>query len=630
MRASQRSTSDDEFVRLFGVGALEVMKSFEDPWSGVVFLRSAPGGGKTTFLRILTPRPLKLTENLADQHPQVKATRDALKEAGAIGSDGPQLLGAMVSFTSEYKELSAFDRGNVLFRELLNSRIVVATLRSVLERAEKQFPDDLGQFEFEWEPESDATIPGRASGKELFTWASRIERDFYDRMDDLGSPASIKGGHARLDGLKWFAHVRIKDAQGEIDVKRVLLLDELQTLSSPQRASLIEFVTNAREQCGVWIAERLEALTHKDLLSEGALRNRDYNNVVQLEERWSGQRARTYTKFVETIANLRAAKADGFEQRELFPLIGESDDIPSLEAALVTRVTELELEILKMAGSGPRYSDWLAAARAPDGNLLERAFRWQLLKILIIRDTRRVQTSFDFDALPLEEFGARSRSGSDRAAEHFLRTDVGAPIYFGREALSAVSSSNVDQYLEVVGALFEEISAKIRFPREQPVPLSAARQDALIRGVAKDRWEGLQRRLPRGVEARRLLEAIGEYCRQQTFRSSAPYAPGVTGVAITMADRKLIIDSDDAEISHLIRLRDVVTSLVSHNLLMPRLDHVNNGRDYVVFYLNRLLCVHFGLPLGYGGWRHQSLKSLLHWQENGAKAIAVAEEATFV
>ncbi|MEB3059487.1 hypothetical protein, partial [Parvimonas sp. D9] len=79
-------------------------------------------------------------------------------------------------------------------------------------------------------------------------------------------------------------------------------------------------------------------------------------------------------------------------------------------------------------------------------------------------------------------------SGTDRAAEHFLRTEVAAPIYFGREALSAVSSSNVDQYLEVVGALFEEISAKIRFRRDQPVPLSATRQDALVRAVAQERW----------------------------------------------------------------------------------------------------------------------------------------------
>ncbi len=630
MRASQRSTSDDEFVRLFGAGALDVIKAFDDPWNGLVFLRSAPGGGKTTFLRLLTPRPLRLTDKLADQNQQVKATRDALREIGAIGREGPQLLGAMVIFTSEYKELSAFDRGNTLFRELLNSRIVVAALRSVVERAERQFPDDLHLFTFEWEPESDATIPGRANGQQLFEWASRIERGFYNRMDDLGAPSAIEGGHARLDGLKWFAHVCISDAHGPLDVKRVLLMDELQTLSPVQRGSLIEFVTNAREQCGVWIAERLEALTHKDLLSEGALRKRDYDNVIQLEERWSGPKTKPYTRLVESIANLRAAKADGFEGRELFPLIGETDDIASLEDALLARSAQIEQEIIDAGGAGRRYEEWLAATRALDGNALERAFQWQLLKILVVRDMRRAQRTFDFDALSIDELGNRSGSGTERAAEHFLRTDVAAPIYFGREALSAVSSSNVDQYLEVAGSLFEEISAKIRFHRDQPVPLTAARQDALIRSVARERWDGLPRRLPRGVEARRLLEAIGEFCRQQTFRKSAPYAPGVTGIAITMEERKLLIDSEDSDITPFLRLRDVMTSLVSHNLLMPRLDHRNNGREYVVFYLNRLLCVHFGLPLGYGGWRGQSLRDLLHWQETGGNAIAIAEEATLV
>ena len=630
IRASQRATSDDEFVRLFGAGALDIIQSFDDPWGGIVFLRSAPGGGKTTFLRILTPRPLKLTHSIGETNPQVKATRDALREVGALSSDGPQLLGAMVVFTTEYKELAGFDRGNTLFRELLNSRIVVATLRSVVERAERQFPDDLSDFTFEWQPDSDATIPARANGRELFEWASRIERGFYKRLDELEAPAPIAGGHTRLDGLRWFAHSRISDARGVVEAKRVLLMDELQTLAATQRSSLIEFVTNAREQCGVWIAERLEALTHRDLLSEGALKKRDYDTVIQLEDRWSGTKVKPYTRFVESIANLRAARADGFQGRELFPLIGETDDIGAHESALDARSREIEAEIVRAGGAKTRYSAWMEATRGLSGDAMERAVRWRLLQILVVRDMRKAQPTFDFDALTVDEFADRSGSGTDRAAEHFLRTEAGAPIYFGREALSAVSTSNVDQYLEVAGAMFEEISAKIRFRRDQLVPLSPERQDAIVRRVADERWEDILRRLPRGIEARRLLEAIGQFCRQQTFRPSAPYAPGVTGIAISMADRKVLIDSRDEEIGHFLRLRDVMTSLVAHNLLVPRLDHRNNGREYVVFYLNRLLCVQFGLPLGYGGWRAQSLRDLLFWQEKGANAVPALEEATLV
>ncbi|MEB3067438.1 hypothetical protein, partial [Parvimonas micra] len=77
------------------------------------------------------------------------------------------------------------------------------------------------------------------------------------------------------------------------------------------------------------------------------------------------------------------------------------------------------------------------------GTVMERAIQWRLLQILVVRDLRKAQSSFDFDALTVEEFESRAGSGTDRAAEHFLRTEVAAPIYFGREALSAVSSSNV-------------------------------------------------------------------------------------------------------------------------------------------------------------------------------------------
>jgi len=33
----------------------------------------------------------------------------------------------------------------------------------------------------------------------------------------------------------------------------------------------------------------------------------------------------------------------------------------------------------------------------------------------------------------------------------------------------------------------------------------------------------------------------------------------------------------------------------------------------MVMYLNRMLCVHFGLPLQYGGWREKRLADLQGW-----------------
>ena len=567
------------------------------------------------MLRLLTPRPLELTRRLIE-NPQVKATHDGLLKNGAISSAGAEILGTMVVFTTEYRELAAHDLGNSLFRELLNSRIVISVLRALLERSERVYPHDLDTIQVKWEPESGATIPAVANGEQLYRWASTIEDGFYERMDDLGDPEPAHGGHARLDGLTWFARATMEDVSGPVTSKRVLLLDEVQRLSRDQRGSLIEYLTNAREDCGIWVAERLEALNHRELLSVGALEQRDYERVIQLERRWTGAKGRKYAKFVEQIANLRAARAEGFEEGVFFSLIAEEDDLASWGPRFEMACDEIRQRIERRAGQGERFRAWIDGAARFEGTPWERALRWRKTEILVEKDMGRAQAELPFVELPEEEFDERG-AGIERAAEHLLRTEVKAPVYFGREALAGVSSWNVDQYLEVAGALFAEIAAKFKGPRDEPSALTTDRQDAIIRDVARQRWDGLVRRLPQGTAARQLLRAVEVYCREQTFRPTAPYAPGVTGIAISMTERAVLIDGPDEEIKQWARLRDILTSLVAHNLLIPYLDHQQGRRPVVVFYLNRLLCVQFGLPLGRGGWRRKSLKELNEWLERG-------------
>lgn len=615
IRASQRSVSDEQFVRLFGPGALDVVDDKEDPFSGLVFFRSAPGGGKTTLLRMMLPRPLELAVSLREDQ-QVKPTFDVLNNLGAVDENGAKLLGAMISFSTEYQDLAQFDRGNGLFRSLLDSRIVIATLRSLLDQSGRLYPDDLNTLRVTWEPESGATVPASASGTELFEWASEIERNFYDTMDDLGEPDELQGGHTRLDSLKWFARARMYDGRGEVRSRRILLFDELQFLDNTQRKSLINLVTNAREPCGIWIAERLDAMSHQDLLTEGALEKRDYDSVIQLETQWSGKRSSGFTRFAEQIANLRASKADGFEGREFFPLVANEEELAEGDNRYGEKSSEIETRLVQKTAGDSRYEEWIAAARKDRKDAISSAIKWRSTEILIERDLRRSQASFAFDILPADELDEKEKVVS-RAAEHFLRTEMETPLYFGKDTLAAVASSNIDQYLEIAGALFEEISAKITGPRSIPRSLSAERQDAIIREVAELRWEGLVRRLPQGYDAKRFLEALGKYCRDQTFRPTAPYMPGVTGFAISMQDRNTLANEDERKIKHFLQLRNVVTSLVAHNLITPHLDRKAKGKSYMVFYLNRLLCVKFGLPLGYGGWREQSLGTLHRWMELG-------------
>ena len=185
LRAAQRAVSDDDFVRLFGAGALDLVSEIEDPWGGLVFLRSAPGGGKTSFLRLLTPRPLKIASQLSDDA-ILRPTYDALKNHYALEAGQPALLGVFVAFTNEYRDLEEIDIGGGMFHALLNARIVIATVRAILERGERSYPEDLRSINTRWQPETGATIPAEATGDDLFQWASEIERGFYDQLDELG------------------------------------------------------------------------------------------------------------------------------------------------------------------------------------------------------------------------------------------------------------------------------------------------------------------------------------------------------------------------------------------------------------------------------------------------------------
>ena len=245
-------------------------------------------------------------------------------------------------------------------------------------------------------------------------------------------------------------------------------------------------------------------------------------------------------------------------------------------------------------------------AEETSGNAFQKAVKWRATQILIERDLSRSQGAFDFYVLTADDFKDRSSSAVEQAAELFLRKEINAPIYFGKSAIAGVSSTNVDQYVDVTGDLFEEITASIAGPRTNPPSLSAERQHALIKAAAERRWDDMPRRLPQGYHARRLLEAIAIFCEQQTYRQTAPYAPGVTGFAITMEDRARLIDNDGTEKQTLhVKLRDVLTTLVAHNLLMPRLDHKNKGRNFVVFISIGWCVWKFDLPLGYGGWREK-------------------------
>ena len=283
-----------------------------------------------------------------------------------------------------------------------------------------------------------------------------------------------------LEGLHWLADAVFELDGHPIDARPLLLLDDLQYLSDAQHAYLNGALTALRKPLGIWAAERLEAMQQKDLIAPGVLEGRDYDSVIRLEERWLKRGAGPLGRFLSQIADLRARQADGFGDRDFFQAIADDFESAVWDPKLRDTREAMERRVLEGPGGADRYATWVAQTREKGGSPKDVAVEWRTLEILIIRDQARSQRSFDFDQLSESELEAQTRSNVRDAAELFLSREIGLPYYYGRERLSLLSSSNIDQFVEMSGDLFEEIlSASLL--RRGDRPLSAERQEAILK-----------------------------------------------------------------------------------------------------------------------------------------------------
>jgi hypothetical protein len=83
-----------------------------------------------------------------------------------------------------------------------------------------------------------------------------------------------------------------------------------------------------------------------------------------------------------------------------------------------------------------------------------------------------------------------------------------------------------------------------------------------------------------------------------------------------MSDREMLLDKVAvARRPERKRFADILASALAHNYLVADLDYKCKGERWMVLNLNRLLCVRFDLPLGYGLYKERPLDELCRWVE---------------
>lgn len=620
LQTAESIDSDADFLRLFGYGVLDLLP--EDALTGrPLFIRSAPGGGKTSLLKLFTPSVLQhlvaMKGNVA-----VKELFGKLKGLGAVSEHDVNVLSVMLPCARTFPALADVAlkpaRAKRLLLALIDARVILGALRAILIARGLRFPDDLTRLTIVAPPGDH--VPGLSfpcDGVAVQQWAETVEQGVADLIDTLMSPEGAgPPGHDALLSLRLLDANCIQLDQKPFEARWLITFDDMQKLAPPQRTALLEVVVDQRARSTVWLAERFEALSTDELLAPGALSGRDHL-VINLEREWRKGRFEPAVKLIAERRARMAAESAGANAPDAFAPTIEAD----LDAPAWQEKTQAALEVVRrrvevLAASKAQYADWVRSRADVEGTVRHQLIKWRTLEILIVRQQGKKQMNLQFEPLSAEELDDKDESDVRAAAELFLSREFGFPYYFGLSKLASLGSFNVEQFIRLAGDLFEESLASAVMRRRPHIP--PERQQRILQDAYDTRVKDLPRRARNGREVLRFLDAVGQFCRDVTYQPNAPYSPGVTGVAILMDERETLLDP-----AHLAKnpsasaFAAILGTAIAHNLLHAEVDYKVKGNRYMVLYLNRLLCPKYELPLQFGGFRERPLREFIAWTDKG-------------
>ncbi len=614
MRASEKIESDDNFLHIYSPSILDSLLEMHQKsklWGYVTYIHSSPGGGKTSLLRIFEP---PLLNALFSSQTHYKDVFSNLKKIDVFTETHIKVLGIYLLCSRSFEMLEDINisppHKKRLFNSLLNSRVIIAALKSILQIKNKKFPDDLKEIRFNYTDENhyfqNLKIP--CDGEQLYRWAENFELKIYSALDSfIPIQESSIPGHNELFSFSAIAPENISINGVSICERFLFMLDDMHKLTYRQRGFIKEGLIEKRGNYSLWIAERIEALEPEYTLAKKNIPERDFQ-TINIEDFFRGKDSK-YSTLLSIVSQKRAQlSSDNLNsfQEHLSPVINEEN----YKDNFLKSINDSREYFSLIMKHSQVYDFWINHIENKKMSIQERAILMKQVEILIHRNVNKQQLSLF--GMEIGELDHQLTSEVKSAARYFICKNYKIPYYYGFSDLVKLSSCNIEQFLSFSSELFERMLSNKLLGNN--ITLSVEEQEKVIFEVVSNRWKSLITGIPHSTLIVAFLNKLGKMLQNETNKPNAPYAMGVTGFAIKPSQKGLFGTVQWYEQESFKPLADIISTCVAYNIFEVRPTNQGaKGQAWNVYYLNRWLCIHYNLPLTYGGWRPKASQDLIKW-----------------
>ncbi len=593
----------ESFFQLFSSESLEFIN--KQSFNTMQFIRSSPGAGKTTIFNALQSDKLGM---LSNDNEYEKDYYEMAVTNGLIVKDEVKILSCIISCAKNYDlldDLFRNGRRQHVFFALINVRLVVLMLKSLIALKGMTTYSELKSITFVDYPEECLPIIDYISnGYDLFRWAQKEEKKICNYLDDMrDEPTNFSLNYRTLFFASLFEPNNILYNSQNFLHYSLIVFDDVQKLTSFQRELLITTLYTMRPRVGVWIGERLEALEPCEIISNDGTIGREYE-IINLEDYWKKQNKSNFRKILTSIADRRVRlysdQVVSFES-----CLDNRVDHKEYEEIYGTLINEIKTQIQNDFAFGKKYIMVMETIDSKKLDFYERVLSYLVLDILYKRDISKGQLSIFPESMSINDFEKSMKEHKDVAA-YYLSVRTRTPFYYGFDNIISISSYNIEQFLSLAGAIFEQFIARkiVASNSKQNLKIKPAEQEKFLRQVANQRFDDILRRFEYGESIQNLLKNLSKQSLKTRDKGTNSYAGGaVTGVAVPKDCLKSLHKPRYA------KLAKVISDCISSNIF-EKSTISQGGTEWMVLYYNRWVCLYFNLPLKYGGWFRSSLDQL--------------------